>query len=110
MSNLHNKIMRRVHIIYGLRKIFSPGMLKFYVASVLVWQLFARVSVIDVFQNFTGSGSELGYFGYAMLDTESVVQLIILGTLVTMFLLTRDIIKLFNNQKELTFRMGHGGR
>jgi len=109
MSNLHNKIMRRVYVIYGLRKIFSPGMLKFYVASVLVWQLFARVSVIDVFQNFAGTGNDIGYLGYAILDTESVVQLIIFGTVVTLFLLAKDLVKATNG-KELAFRMGHEGR
>jgi len=90
-SQLKEKVMKRVHLIFFCRKYFFNMLsLKIYFSIALVIGLISRVSVVDVLSNmFRAGGMDMGsisYFSkYALMHTEITVQAILV--LATLFVL-----------------------
>ena len=98
MTNLEQRVMANVGIIYTARKVFSPTMLKLYVlvaATVAIWRL---VWVTRVEQNFAhvmsgGAVAAFNYLAYAVLHTHLVVQITLAIAAVAFVMLVADLIR-----------------
>lgn len=79
-TNIEQRVMANVGVIYTARKVFSPAMLKLYVlaaATVAIWRL---VWVTRVEQNLLqvmngGAVAVWNYFVYAVVHTNPSVQI-----------------------------------
>ena len=95
MSNttLHNNIMRRIYVIYMLRQLTDPRMLKVCVLAVVSIALVSFVSVSDVLANMPLYDFQAFYdfMLYALLHTDTVVQLFLAAAVSVLLMLIRDI-------------------
>ena len=86
--------MRRVYVIWALRLVFSPFMVKIYAAAVFLWEIGSHVYVAKVFSNsprFFDIGSSAHFFVNAFVGTRFSVQVLVLALLVIGALVIRDI-------------------
>jgi|SRR3989344_1499438 len=70
------RIMRRVYLVWFLRKITSPLFVRFYIMALILLQLFRSVSIIDILQNIARVklGDTANYFLVSFAQTEPAVQ------------------------------------
>ncbi|MBI2108895.1 MAG: hypothetical protein HYT93_01785 [Parcubacteria group bacterium] len=95
MADLTKRIMRRVYFIWFVRQVFNAVTIKFALIFFFVWQFAAHVSVRDVFVNWHpdwGLSGSYAFFESALRNTEFTVQMLMLGMIVVVALLARDII------------------
>src|SRR3989338_9504399 len=92
--SLHNRVMRRVYIIWCARKLTSPMSLKVIAFALLAWELKEAVFVRQVFANMANyEMSELfNFWSAAFLNTDLIVQVATAGIGILSVLLIRDII------------------
>jgi hypothetical protein len=103
MSTIETVVMARVHRIYLMRRFFNPITLKVYGATVLFGTLVSLVSVVNVYANmpsFRAPKALLTFSYRAVINTEVLVQLLLIGFVMVIGLGVRDILK---NSKENKF-------
>ena len=87
--------MRRVYMAHYLRIVLSATAFKLYAIGVLLWELGRQVWVARVFENSPGLNhpvSTFNFFSNAVLETELLVQGVLLVAVVLAVWFTRDII------------------
>ena len=102
--SLKQRVMRRVYIMWTLRKIFSPGMVKVYLAVAFLWELGRQVFVAQVFSNspsLSQIGENVHFFLSAFTSTDVGVQLVVVAFVVIVALLVRDVLKTFASRSML---------
>lgn len=93
-SKLKKKIMRRVYTLYVMRQLLSPLALKVYTLVFLFAGTATLVSVSNVFKNMPQLSDVGGilYFSFsAFLNTEVLVQSLVIGMVVFLAMLARDV-------------------
>jgi len=106
-NTLHGNIMRRIYIIYSLRRVFSLFMVKVYCALAIVVGLAMTVSIPDVLGNTPHSINAISYLGHAFVSTEGMVKALLVIALVLWAWLTKDLIfSIYQNRSKLSFRLG----
>lgn len=105
-KDIKNNVMRRVYILHTLRQVFSPAMLKVYIAVAFVWQILLRVSVGNVFNNFLESQNQIVFWSSALSRTETSVIVLTVAFIALSAWLLADIF----NRKKLTFQVERGER
>lgn len=93
-TSLQKSIMRRVYIIWGVRQLARPSVIKFALLLALLWQVKEAVFVRQVFANMAMyEPAELFTFlSAAFLHTDLIVQTATLGIGVLAVLLFRDFV------------------
>lgn len=95
MSDFKTETMRRIYFIWAIRYILNPVTIKIAAIAIITWQLFTRVSIITIFQNWRTMGADLAatfrFLESAFLNTEAMVQLLTLGVGILAALLVYDI-------------------
>lgn len=91
-NTLSQRIMRRVYVVYMLRRATSPTALRIYSLLALFVGIVSLVSVGNVIANLPAEGffSFYDFSMYAFMHTELVVQLLVVGALVFSLWLVRD--------------------
>ncbi|OGG47486.1 hypothetical protein A3D66_00275 [Candidatus Kaiserbacteria bacterium RIFCSPHIGHO2_02_FULL_50_9] len=90
------RIMRRVYVIYYVRRALSPRALKMYAFVAACLGTASVVSVSNVFANMPGDFAGIGTFLVAAFaNTQFVVQALSLAALVTLGVLVTDIVRSF---------------
>jgi len=96
MKTLEQQVMSRVRRIYYLRKLTGPTALKAYALLTLTVWLASLVSVVNVLSNMpsvTAPLSLMHFLASAVLQTEVVVQALLVGGCVLVVLVVRDIVR-----------------
>ena len=86
--------MRRVYAIWVVRKLLSPTVLKAGIIVVFVNQIASRVWVAKVFENAPSTAdivSFLNFFGTALYNTRTAVQLLSVATIFLAVWLLEDL-------------------
>lgn len=92
-QQLEERIMRRIYIIYALRRVLSPFMVKIYVSLVLLWQLLAQISLASIIQNAPGlDWGAAQFFFSAFVGTEWGVKLVLILAVLVATWLFKDVI------------------
>jgi len=94
-TQLKNRIMRRVYAVWIIKKVFSPIVIKTAILLAFVWQMAALVSFTNVLAN-TNSIIDYNFFWHAFLNTEMLTKVLLLGSIVLIALVARDIYKNFS--------------
>lgn len=97
-TNLEQRVMANVGVIYSARQLLGPTALKLYVlvaAMLAIWRL---VWVTRVLQNFAaveknGLASMANYLVYAVLHTHPAVQITLAIAAVAFVLLLADLVR-----------------
>lgn len=100
-AKLRGKIMRRVYMVWLVRKILSPATAKALILVGIVRQLFIFVSVKDVMINAPSVydiAASFTFFGQAFMHTGLSVQLSLLASLSLFLWIIHD----FVNSRELS--------
>lgn len=97
-SDLKNRIMRRVYLIWLVRKITGALTLEIFAFAAIISILFSfYVSFFDVMKNAFNGHSSLydfsAYFFSSFLMTDLISQTLILGAIAVFILFNREIIK-----------------
>lgn len=94
-AQLQKKIMRRVYVIYALRQLFAPVMLRVYVLAAALTGLFSFVSVGDVLVNMPtyGLAALYDFSTYALMHTDHVVQILLAIMAAVFIFLIRDVVR-----------------
>lgn len=74
--------MRRVYVLWFLRKLTSPAVLKVVVLVALIWRSSRYVSYKDVVLNspsIAEVGASVNFFTSAFINTELYMQLLLIG-------------------------------
>lgn len=103
MNNIETVVMARVRRIYLMRRLFNTTTIKVYGAVVLLGALASVVSITNVYANMPSfmSPKEMFTFSFrAVLNTEVLVQLLLVSFVMVIGLTVRDILK---NSKENKF-------
>jgi hypothetical protein len=77
-TQLTRSIMRRVYIVWLIKKVLSPFWVKTYILVALFWQLSNTVSVVNIFNNAPGLnnlGKNITFALNAFAGAEPIVQL-----------------------------------
>lgn len=93
-SELKKKIMRRVYTRYVMRQLLSSLALKAYIFVLLFAGVAALVSVSNVFKNMpqlSDVGGVLYFSLAAFLNTEMLVQALVVGMVIFLAILARDV-------------------
>jgi len=99
--------MRRVYIIYSLRRVFSLLAVKVYCAVAMIVGLVMTVSVPDVWGNTPHSIYALTYLGEAFISTEVMVKVLLVIAFVLWAWLVKDLVQsIYQNRSKLGFRLG----
>ncbi len=93
-ENLNRKIMRRIWIVYFLRRVWTPLLRKIYVLAGLFFAVTSLVSLPNVIANLPQEGLRaIGTFLWnALINAEFAVQMLTIGMVVWVSLLVRDIL------------------
>jgi len=100
MTTLEQKVMARVRRIYYMRKLFGPTAIKLYTMSGILVGLLSLVSVANVLANMSSlkaPSDAILYLSRAALQTEPVVQLLLVGLALMLALMVRDILRTFRS-------------
>ncbi len=92
-SNIERIVMRRVHTISVLRRVFSGTTLSGFAGAAALWGIGREVWVARVFENMPQGGdllATLRFFSAAFENTEAVVQILTLLTLFSVVYLARE--------------------
>jgi len=95
-EKLRGRIMRRVYLVWLIRKILSPVTAKVLILAGLARQLFIFVSVKDVMINAPSVydlSASFQFFGNAFINTGNAVQLSLLTAILLSLWLTRDFVR-----------------
>lgn len=94
-DQLKKRIMRRIYVIFFLKRVFSEFALKTYAFVGLMWAGVSLVSVGNVFKNMLNVSGGLddfyNFFTYAFLHTTMVVQMLFIGFIITMLSILLDL-------------------
>lgn len=92
---LKKRILRRVYVVYVLRRLFSPALVKVYILAALVWQASQRVSIGDVIANAPGFNIAQWYTfsTWAFLHTEVLIQASVVAGAALVFWLLWDVLR-----------------
>lgn len=87
--------MANVALIYTLRKLMSKTALELYIFVASVWALGQLVWVSKVFENLADAGvaGSAQFVVAAVLNTDTLVQLVLVVGVFAAFLLARDIVR-----------------
>lgn len=91
-TQLKNKIMRRVYAVWLVKKVFSPVVVKAAILLAFIWQMTAYVSFGNVMANIP-SLTAYNFYWNAFANTETISQLLALGSMFLVAWLVRDIYK-----------------
>lgn len=92
---ISNRIMRRVYVMFVLRKAISPYAVRTYAISISLAGVFSLVSIGNVIANMPALSDISGLTVFmlsALLHTETLVQFLIFGTITVGIWLARDIL------------------
>ena len=99
MTNIEQKVMRRVHTIHALRPLVSGGALAAFVCVLALWGIGREVWVARVFQNMPHSGDVnalLHFWVAAFSHTRFTVQALALISLASVIYLARETAKVIS--------------
>jgi cell division protein FtsX len=97
-SKIEKNVMRRVHTIHILRPFVSGGAAAVLVAGLALWGIGRQVWVARVFENAPREFAALPQFYLsAFTNTDFVVQILTLLTLVSIVYLARETAKLITH-------------
>ena len=88
--------MRRIYLLWFLRHAFNPLSIKVALIALLGWQMTSYVSIKHVIANWNLDGGLTGSFTFlesAVLNTEVMTQILVLGMIAFTTLLARDIVQ-----------------
>ena len=107
MTNLEQRVMASVRIIYTVRSLTSATALKLYVLALSFAGIVMLVSVSDVAVNFAhvsqgGVGNIAGYAIAAVLGTKFVVQLALIVGLASFVSLVAPALRSLSSNKTVT--------
>ena len=97
-------IMRRIYFIYTLKRVSHVFAVRFGLLAALVSVGSFSVSVPNVLKNMPSLLQISKFFEfsfYAFLNTKLVIQLIVAGSVVVLFYLTRDVLKIVRNNRSV---------
>jgi len=97
-EQLKKKIMRKVYLTFFLRKVFNPMAIKLYMLATFLGTSVSFVSFGSVLANtprITDIGALYSFSTSAFLNTEFAVQFLSAGALLAIFLLMKDIVKIY---------------
>ncbi len=92
--------MRKVYFVYMLRKATSPIALQSYIFAFFIWQLALVVSMPHIFSNMPSILSPREFISFhaaSFLNTEPLVQILAIGTIVLLIWLARNIVRNLKN-------------
>ena len=97
-SNIEQRVMANVGVIYTTRKVFGPTMLKAYVLVLSALALWRLVWVTRIEQNFAnvmhgGAVAVSKYAVYAFLHTHLAVQITVAVAAVAFVMLLADLLR-----------------
>ena len=96
MADLTKKIMRRIYFIWFVRQIFNAVTVKVALVFLLAWQITSYVSVKNVIANWYltewGFSGSYAFLQSALIETDVMVQVLMLGTVLVASLLFRDVL------------------
>lgn len=101
-TKLGKNVMRRVYVVYSLRRVLSPFAVKGYAVLFLLWSIGKQVFVAKVIENAPGLSSPLDSLGFltrAFMGTEILVQALVLGCALAVLWFATDLI--FRRQSAL---------
>ncbi len=87
--------MRRAYIIWALRQVFSPFMVKIYLGAAFLWELGRQVWVARVLQDAPGlshAAANPVFFVHAFENTRFPVQALVVALIIIGSLLVRDFV------------------
>ena len=93
--SLETRIMHRIYTVHLLRRLARPFGLRAWLLFIAAAPLFFFVSLREVFQNAAGVSGASGFYTFAqsaVVNTELVVQLGLLGLLIFAVLTLRDLL------------------
>ena len=96
---LKKRIMRRIYIVSVMRRIFHPTVLKSIILAVFVVMGSILVSVPNVINNMplvTDINASLSFVLRAFLYTETLVQMVSLGSTILAIWLIKDALRSFS--------------
>jgi len=92
---IEKNVLKRVRVIFAIRKIFQPMFVEVYVLILATSGLFYTSSVFNVFDNLTsssrGPGDILSFFYGAFLNTEFIVQALSILILASALFLLKNL-------------------
>ncbi len=97
-GNFNKKVMRRVKIVFYLKKVTKPMFLESFFVLILLFAITTEVSVVNVFNNafFAKSLKDFGYFWInAFYNTEFIIQTMSIVLTFFGFLMVFQILKSF---------------
>ena len=95
IDNKKKKIMRRIYLIWFFRKVFNTTTLKLGALLLLGWQFTAHVSLANVITNWPLKADLVAnykFLGSALVNTEFVTPILMLGISILTVLLAKDLI------------------
>jgi hypothetical protein len=104
VSTIEQTVMKRVRRIHTLRRFLNPTTYKMYGTGVLGAVLFSMVSVPSVLSNMLSLHSPfvaLEYFIKSALQTELLVQFILVSMCLACVLVVRDIAKMTKQHRHV---------
>lgn len=106
MTAVEHIVMSRVHRIHLLRRVFNTTAVKAYGLTLLFLGLLSTVSVSSIYANMVGLGapSQMGqYLLGALLNTDLVVKLLVLGMLASAVMFLRDVLRSVSDRVAVPF-------
>lgn len=96
MTTVEKNVMANVALIYSLRKLASLTAIELYLCVGCVWALGQLVWVSKVFENMAhaGIGGSVQFIIAAVLNTDTLVQLVLVVGVFAACLLFVDIVRL----------------
>jgi len=101
-DKLKQNIMRRVYVIYLIKRVTTPFLLKYYTFVFLVAFGAFTVSVKNVLLNmphWRNINEVYGFYTSAFLHTQFAVQALIVGVSLIFFFIIKDIVSSFRKPK-----------
>jgi hypothetical protein len=100
LKQLKKDIMRRIYVVWTLRMLTKPIVLKPVILFVLLWQTANLVSVGSVFRNapaLANLSADFSFFRAAFFNTELTIQLLLLAALAMGAWLVKDTLSGFRD-------------
>jgi len=95
MNTIKKNVLRRIKIVFAIRKAFQPLFVEIYVMVLALSGIFFTSSIFNVFENLSASSGGVGdvlAFSYrAFLNTELIVQSLFVIILLVAGFLIRDL-------------------
>jgi hypothetical protein len=82
---LKSSVMRRVRMIWFLKRLISPLFVRGYILAIFTWQLFAQVSIANVIHNAPGLSNipkNLPFFTDAFIASDLIVKIYMGGAMI----------------------------